>query len=118
MPFARSPRFLTETGFIEPMQCLIVDALPEGPKWAYEFKLNGYRALGIKIGERIRLLSRNAKDLSARFPSIVKALTGLPDERLSTARSSPSMMTGVPRSAICRTIRLPALRSSITYSTC
>jgi ATP-dependent DNA ligase len=37
------------TGFIEPMQCLAVAKLPEGPDWEYEIKFDGYRALGIKI---------------------------------------------------------------------
>src|SRR5271166_196768 len=77
---SRSPRVFTKTGFVEPMQCRAVDALPEGPEWAYEFKLDGYRALGLRIGGRSGLLSRNAKDLSARCPDITTALTGLPDQ--------------------------------------
>lgn len=80
MPASRSPKSRTEPGSVEPMQCQEVDSLPEGPEWTYEFKLDGYRALGLKSGRCIRLLSRNAEDLSARFPSMAKALTGLPDE--------------------------------------
>jgi ATP-dependent DNA ligase len=34
--------------FVEPMQCLAVAKLPEGPDWEYEIKFDGYRALGIK----------------------------------------------------------------------
>jgi ATP-dependent DNA ligase len=33
--------------FVEPMQCLPVAKLPEGPNWEYEVKFDGYRALGI-----------------------------------------------------------------------
>jgi len=62
------------------MQCLPVDVLPEGPERAYEFKLDGYRALGLKIPGSSQLISRNAKDLSARFPDITAALKRLPDE--------------------------------------
>jgi bifunctional non-homologous end joining protein LigD len=62
------------------MQCLPVDVLPEGPERAYEFKLDGYRALGLKIPGSSQLISRNAKDLSARFRDITAALKGLPDE--------------------------------------
>ena len=62
------------------MQCLAVDVLPEGPVWAYEFKLDGYRALGLKNHGSSQLISRNAKDLSARFPGITEALERLPDE--------------------------------------
>jgi ATP-dependent DNA ligase len=32
--------------FVEPMQCLAVAKLPEGPDWEYEIKFDGYRALG------------------------------------------------------------------------
>ena len=80
MPASRLPRLLSAAGFIEPMQCLAVDALPEGPEWAYEFKLDGYRALGIKRTRNGRPISRKGKDLSARFPGITEALERLPDE--------------------------------------
>ena len=34
--------------FIEPMECLPVERIPEGDLWAYEFKLDGYRAIGVR----------------------------------------------------------------------
>jgi ATP-dependent DNA ligase len=34
--------------FIEPMLCLAVEKLPEGPAWQYEVKLDGYRAIGVR----------------------------------------------------------------------
>ena len=64
------------------MQCLPVDVLPEGPERAYEFKLDGCRALGLKIPATSQLISRNAKNLSARFPGITAALKGLPDDTI------------------------------------
>ena len=42
--------------------------------------MNGYRALAIKTGGAIRLVSRNDKDFGGRYPAIVKALRELPDE--------------------------------------
>ena len=55
------------------MECLAASRLPEGPEWAYEVKLDGYRAQVI-TGARMRLLSRRGKDFSAQFPETYRAL--------------------------------------------
>jgi ATP-dependent DNA ligase len=69
-------------GFIEPMLCLAVKELPEGPGWEYELKLDGYRAIGLKSEGHARLFSRNGRDFSRRFPNVTRALEALPDETL------------------------------------
>ena len=66
--------------FIEPMLLLRTDALPDSDKWLYELKLDGYRAIAYKRGGRIYLRSRNDNDFNGRYPGIVKALAGLPDD--------------------------------------
>lgn len=45
-----------------------------------EIKLDGYRALAIKSGEKLQLRSRNDNDFSARYRDITAALRFLPDE--------------------------------------
>jgi DNA ligase D len=66
--------------FIEPMQCLAVAKLPEGPQWEYEVKFDGYRMLGLKNAKEVRLISRNGNDFTSRYPSIVRALAKLPED--------------------------------------
>ena len=43
-------------------------------------KLDGFRAEAIKTGGRVYLRSRNDKDFNAKYPAIVQALAGIPDE--------------------------------------
>ena len=59
------------------MAARIVDTLPDGPEWMYEVKFDGYRALLIKNGERVRIRSRNDKDLTAAYPSVAAAASRL-----------------------------------------
>jgi bifunctional non-homologous end joining protein LigD len=65
--------------FFEPMLCLAVPKLPEGPDWQLELKLDGYRCIGIK-GTGAHLASRNGRNFSERFPTITRALNRLSDE--------------------------------------
>jgi len=66
--------------FIEPMMCLAVADLPAGPQWEYELKFDGYRAIGFKTRGLVQLMSRNGKDFSQRFRTLVRALEALPDD--------------------------------------
>jgi ATP-dependent DNA ligase len=76
-----------ETGhFIEPMACLAVVDLPTGSDWEYELKLDGYRAIAFKTRGRVHLRSRNGKDFSQRFWSLIRPFQRVADETLSTAR--------------------------------
>ena len=51
--------------------------LPEGLLWTYEVKWDGYRALAIKQGPRVQILSRNQKDLTRDYPDVVAAIRTL-----------------------------------------
>jgi ATP-dependent DNA ligase len=48
--------------------------LPEGPQWTYEVKWDGYRALVVKDGTDVQLISRNQKDLTRDYPTVVAAV--------------------------------------------
>jgi bifunctional non-homologous end joining protein LigD len=67
--------------FVEPMAALSVGALPEGPEWSYELKLDGYRALIIRDGTSIRVRSRNDKDLMPMYPAVAAAARRLQAEQ-------------------------------------
>ena len=65
--------------FIDPMLLLKTDRLPEGEHWQYELKLDGFRAIAFKSNGTVHLRSRNDNDFARRYPGVVKALAGLPD---------------------------------------
>jgi bifunctional non-homologous end joining protein LigD len=60
-------------GFIKPMKATAVTELPEGDEWIYEVKWDGYRALALKQGDDVRLLSLKGKNLTSDFPSVAEA---------------------------------------------
>ena len=68
--------------------------------WVYEEKVDGYRVLAYKDGETVRLVSRRAKDLTARFPELAVAIARLEPENLvldgevGPGRFSPSRPSG------------------------
>src|ERR1700730_16963452 len=74
------PEIKIKADFVEPMLLLHTEELPHGDSWAYELKLDGFRAEAIKSGGHIHLRSRNNKDFNARYPAIVRALAAMPDE--------------------------------------
>jgi len=66
--------------FIEPLLLLRAETLPNAAEWLYELKLDGYRALAIKVGGQVQLRSRNDNDFTLRYPAVAKALATLPDD--------------------------------------
>jgi bifunctional non-homologous end joining protein LigD len=64
--------------FIEPMKCRLLEAPPVGGQWIYELKFDGFRALALKQGDDVQLLSRANKELTSRYPEVVEAVRNLP----------------------------------------
>lgn len=64
--------------FIEPMKARLEDEPPTHGKWLYELKFDGIRAIAVKDGKRMSLISRNGNKLDKRFPEIADAVKDLP----------------------------------------
>lgn len=52
--------------------------LPRGPRWAYEVKWDGVRAMADTTGGRLRLWSRNGNDITVAYPELA-GLAAVPD---------------------------------------
>ena len=65
--------------FIEPMDCAPVTKMADGPRWVFEIKLDGYRAVAVKSDRGISLFSRRRKSFDHHYPLIVEALAELPE---------------------------------------
>ncbi|HZN55835.1 MAG TPA: DNA ligase D [Candidatus Polarisedimenticolaceae bacterium] len=61
-----------------PQLATLSKEVPRGDDWLHEIKLDGYRMLAFVAGGRVRLMSRNGKDWSARFPTVMRAVAKLP----------------------------------------
>lgn len=62
--------------FVEPMKAKLVNQ-PGAGDWRFELKWDGYRALGIKAGKEVALISRNKKLMTDKFPEVAEAIRGL-----------------------------------------
>lgn len=71
-----------QPSFIEPMQVSPVRDLPDGDKWTYEAKLDGYRCVAAKRSNGVVLWSRRGNGFTARFPEIARAGEKLPADTL------------------------------------
>lgn len=66
--------------FIEPMRAKLANELPDGDRWEYEIKLDGYRCLALKTANGVKLLSRNNRTLNDRFPRVASAFETLDND--------------------------------------
>jgi len=60
------------------MLATLSDRREFGAGWVFERKLDGIRAIAIRTGDRVRLLSRTGKPLDAAYPELVDALAAQP----------------------------------------
>lgn len=50
-------------------------------EWTFEFKYDGVRALVILDGGTVRIINRNGRDITHRYPDVVEHLQAVPDLR-------------------------------------
>jgi len=101
----------------EPQLATPADVAPDGDDWLHEIKYDGYRLLCRVEGGEVRLISRNGKDWSARFPAVVAAIGALgletalldgevavvrPDGRTSFQDLQQALGGGLPAGALLR----------------
>src|SRR5215475_1273943 len=68
--------------------------------WVFEEKVDGWRMLAYKAGDRVRLVSRNGRGPTRRFRDIAAAVAKLPPARwCSTARSRSTTSSSGPGSS-------------------
>ena len=65
-----------------PMMASSSDRPFSNAKWIFEPKLDGFRALVLKRGGDVRVLSRTGKDMTDRVPAIVEEVSQLQPEEL------------------------------------
>jgi|SoiMethySBSTD1v2_1073268.scaffolds.fasta_scaffold630533_1 bifunctional non-homologous end joining protein LigD len=57
---------------------MIAQSPPKGDAWVHEVKLDGYRALITKTGDRARIFTRSGAECTERLPQMVEAFANLP----------------------------------------
>ncbi len=110
----KKPPTRTRTvGFIESMECLPVVTVPEGPKWTYELKLDGYRMEVVRTGATTTLYSRRQNVLNEKFPYIASALGSLPPDTVIDGELVAVRPDGKPNFNLLQNFR--SAQDSIIY---
>jgi bifunctional non-homologous end joining protein LigD len=73
----RLVRRRSQVRWLEPMLATLTDSYFSDPEWVFEPKLDGVRALALKQGSTVKLMSRNRLSLNDRYPEIVRAVSQL-----------------------------------------
>jgi bifunctional non-homologous end joining protein LigD len=68
----------TQPKELKPELATLVKDVPQGEGWLHEIKFDGYRLLAMLSGGKARLLTRNGKDWTRKFPAIAQAVEALP----------------------------------------
>ncbi|MDQ3078582.1 MAG: DNA ligase D, partial [Pseudomonadota bacterium] len=69
---------ITPPPFEAPQLATLVDAVPSGPDWLFEYKYDGYRLLLSTGGGAATAWTRNGNDWSDKFRALIKVASALP----------------------------------------
>ncbi len=67
---------------LRPELATLVSDPPKGDNWIHEIKYDGYRILCVLSNGRSRLISRNGKEWTDRFPEIAETVSALPPDNV------------------------------------
>lgn len=67
---------------IAPQLARSAKELPDGERWVYEQKFDGFRTLVFRDGDDVHLQSRNGKPMNRYFPEVVEAVGKMKNDRL------------------------------------
>jgi bifunctional non-homologous end joining protein LigD len=64
--------------FTPPQLATVAAKAPAGEEWLHELKFDGYRILARLEDGKVRLMSRNERDWTAKFPAVAEGVARLP----------------------------------------
>lgn len=77
-----------------PMLAVSSGRVERDEDWVFERKLDGIRALALRTGPQLRLLSRSGKSLNASYPELVDALLAQPAQQFAVDGEITAMRDG------------------------
>ncbi len=79
-----------------PMEAESVESIPEGPRWQYEPKWDGFRCLLFRDGADVDLRSKSGQPLARYFPDLLAAVSATAAERFVLDGEIIVPVEGVP----------------------
>lgn len=67
---------------IQPQLAKSASELPDGDRWVYEPKWDGFRTIVFRDGDDVYLQSRNGKPMNRYFPEVVASIRSMKNDRL------------------------------------
>ena len=59
---------------VEPQLATAVDRPPDGDQWLHELKFDGYRAIALKTGSHVQMMTRRGNAWTDHFPTVAEAV--------------------------------------------